>query len=350
MASYTVQHTLPSYEEISERFPISEKLKEKVKQDRVEIEDILSGKDSRKFIIVGPCSSWPSESVIEYAKKLAPLAEKTKDVLKIIMRTYIQKPRTVAGWMGPLVQPDPFSEPHIPNGIFYCREMMIQVLEMGLPIADEILFPRCQSYFRELLSWAAIGARSSENQEHRVLASLLEFPIGVKNPTSGDISTGINSVLAAQSPNYLAVSANQLKTTGNPYAHLVLRGGGKANNVSSKDLEFATQLLQEKNIKNPSIVVDLSHDNCCDEHGKKQYKKQIDVLWSTLNTMMNDSIITSSVKGWMAESFLQEGNQKLIKKSIIPGKSVTDECLGWEDTEKLLLKLSDILRKEMKHE
>ena len=138
MASYTVQHTLPSHEEISERFPVSEKLKEKIKQDRIEIEDILSGKDSRKFMIVGPCSSWPSESVIEYARKLAPLAEKTKDVLKIIMRTYVQKPRTVAGWMGPLVQPDPFAEPHIPNGISYCREMMQDFWD-GLLVAHQSL-------------------------------------------------------------------------------------------------------------------------------------------------------------------------------------------------------------------
>ncbi len=341
--SYTVQHALPIYEEIFTRLPLSLELQEKVQQDRTEIENILTGKDSRKIMILGPCSSWPSESVIEYAQRLAPVAEKVKDTLKIVMRTYIQKPRTTVGWMGPLVQPDPFSEPHIPNGISYCREMMIRVLGIGLPIADEILFPRCQSYFRDLLSWAAIGARSSENQEHRVLASLLEIPIGVKNPTSGDILTGVNSVQACQSPNYLAMFGSQLKTTGNPYAHLVLRGGKNAGNVSQKDLNQAIQLLHKKRITNQSLVIDTGHDNSRDKTGERNYKKQIDVLWLTVEVMKSEPTIFSSVKGWMMESFLHEGNQALKKESIVPGKSVTDACLGWEDTKELLLQLAEKL-------
>ena len=345
--SHITQHTLPTHAEVCTRLPLSPELRSKIEQDRLEIENILMGRDPRKFMIIGPCSSWPSEEVVEYARRLAPLAEELQDVIKIVMRTYIQKPRTIAGWMGPLVQPDPFAEPHIPTGIFYCREMMPQVLETGLPIADEILFPRYQSYFRDLLTWAAIGARSSENQEHRVVASLLEFPIGVKNPTSGSIPIGINSVLACQTPNFMAVAENQVKTSGNPCAHLVLRGGNGNHNIGQEHLEQTVQLLQEKCVQNPSVVIDISHDNTRDENGVKQYERQTEVLWETLDIMSQNPKIMSTVKGWMAESFLEEGSQNLAKcshDSVIPGKSVTDGCLGWDATQDLLITLAHKLR------
>lgn len=344
--AYTVEYTLPSYEQVFGQLPLTSESAAQIAQHRIEIENILTGKDHRKIMIVGPCSAWPSSAVVEYGSRLAPLAEELKDSLKIVMRTYIQKPRTITGWMGPLVQPDPFAEPNTAEGIFYCRKMMLDVIQMGLPIADEILFPRYQSYFRDLLSWAAIGARSSENQEHRVLASLLEFPIGIKNPTSGSIRIGVNSVRASQAPNYLAMAGNQVKTSGNPYAHLVLRGGNSKPNISTEHLQKAHKYLTENAVQNPSIIVDISHDNTRDADGNKDYTRQKYVLESTLKSMQKDTQIHSIIKGWMAESYLEAGSQKLNScgpDACVPGKSITDGCLGWNETEALLRELAHTL-------
>ena len=257
--SHIIQKTLPSKAEVKSKLPLTEDLKVQIERDRQEIREILAERDKRKILIIGPCSAWPSEAVLDYARKLAPLAEKSRENLKIVMRTYIQKPRTTVGWQGPIVQPDPFGEIDMPAGIFYCREMMLKVVKLGLPIADEILFPRKESYFRDLLSWAAIGARSSENQEHRILASMLDFPIGMKNPTSGSIRIGVNSVLAGQTPNHLALNNNQVQTSGNEFVHLVLRGGKGKPNISEEKLLKAAKYLRKKNVRNPGFIIDASH-------------------------------------------------------------------------------------------
>lgn len=337
--SHIVQKPLPIREEILSELPLDPKIAEKISRDRAEVAAIIEGTDSRLLVVVGPCSAWPSEAVIEYAKKLAPLADELGDRLKIVMRTYIQKPRTVAGWMGPLVQPDPMVAPDIPAGIRACRKMMLDVLALGLPISDEILFPRKSSYFRDLFAWAAIGARSSENQEHRILASMQEFSIGLKNPTSGSIRVGINSVRAAQSPNVFALDGNQVQTSGNPHAHLVLRGGSGKPNCRAEHLQKTVRLMSEVELKNSAIVIDASHENCVGPDGKKDPLRQPDVLRDVLDTCDQSPQIAGIVRGFMIESFLVDGSQKLNSEKLVPGCSVTDPCLGWGRTEKLLREL-----------
>ncbi len=346
--SYLIQKTLPSKAEVKTKLPLSSKLKEQVLNDREEIRGILSGQDSRKLLIIGPCSAWPDQAVLDYAEKLAPLAKKFRENLKIVMRVYIQKPRTIVGWQGPIVQPDPFGEIDMPAGIFYCRKMMLEVIKKGLPIADEILFPRQESYFRDLLSWAAIGARSSENQEHRILASMLDLPIGMKNPTSGSIKIGINSVLAGQSPNYLAVKNTQVKTSGNPFVHLVLRGGKGKPNISREKLKKLAKYFAEKPIQNKSFLIDASHENSIDKNGQKNPLKQPDIVWESLK-ISREIGLEKELKGWMLESFLVDGQQNCSKlksrENLEYGKSITDACLGWEKTEKFITELAKKLTK-----
>ncbi len=344
---YSIRKTLPSYSQVQEKYPLDSNLSQKVEQDREEIKKILRGEDSRKLLIIGPCSAWPLDSVVEYAKWLKPLSDRIEDKIKVVVRTYIQKPRTTIGWQGALVQPDPFSEPDAEEGIFKCRQMMIEVIQVGLPIADEILYPRSESYFRELLSWAAIGARSTENQEHRILASMLEMPIGMKNPTSGNIEIGVNSVITAQAINYLATKGKWVETSGNPYAHLVLRGGGGETNYKLEKLQEALKYLTDKEIKNPTVIVDASHDNSLGEDGKKYPEKQIKVIEDVLISMQKDSRLIPLVKGFMVESFLYHGSQKIrngVKpEDVKPGLSITDPCLGIEDTEKLIVQIHENL-------
>ena len=204
----TILRKLPPVEKIIKAFPLSKKAEKQIEQDRKEVKEILEGKDPRTLVIVGPCSAWPKEAVLEYAKKLKPLSDKLKKNLKIVMRVYIQKPRTTTGWTGPVNQPNPFKPSHIGEGAKYCREMMVKVVEMGLPIADEAVFTHNAKGFIELLSWVAIGARSTEDQEHRVFASSLDCAVGMKNPTSGSIEIGVNSVVAAQYPHVAVFDGN----------------------------------------------------------------------------------------------------------------------------------------------
>ncbi len=330
---YTIQKVLPHPKEVKEKLPLSDKLKARVKKDQQEIFDILEGKDDRKFLIVGPCSAWPDEAVVEYAKKLKPIADQVSDKLKIILRIYTQKPRTTIGWTGPLSQPDPFGEPDYEKGIYYCRKMMLDVLELGFPIADEALFTHNDGYFVDLISWIAIGARSTEDQEHRIFASMIPHPVGMKNPTSGNIPIAINSIIAAQHPHVFALHGRQVKTSGNPHAHLILRGGEGASNLLFGDLQESVKLLKEKNIQNPAIVADLSHDNSIDPAtGKKDPMLQPKVLDEVLGSMQKDPEIAAHIKGFMMESFLEDGNQPLKKEELKFGCSVTDGCLGLEKT------------------
>ncbi len=338
---YTIQKVLPHPKEVKEKLSLADDLKAQVAQDQQEIFDILEGKDDRKILIVGPCSAWPDEAVIEYAKKLKPIADKVKDKLKVVLRIYTQKPRTTIGWTGPLSQPDPFGEPDYEAGIYYCRKMMLDVLEIGLPIADEALFTHNDGYFVDLITWIAIGARSTEDQEHRIFASMIPHPVGMKNPTSGNIPIAINSIIAAQHPHVFALHGRQVKTSGNPHAHLILRGGNGTPNHDFENLKKATQLLKEKEIQNPSIIVDLSHDNSIDpQTGKKDPMLQPKILDDVLESMQKDPEIEKHVKGFMIESFLEDGNQPLKEGELKFGKSVTDGCLGFEKTVELVEKLA----------
>jgi len=346
--SYTIQKTLPTAKEIHAKLPCSDTLKKKIDQDRKEIQAILSGEDDRKILIIGPCSAWPSKAVIEYAKSIAPLKSKVEDKIKLVMRVYIQKPRTALGWTGPVNQPDPYADADIESGIEYCRAMMLEVLKLGFPIADEALFTHKQGFFTDLYAWLAIGARSAEDQEHRIFASMVDCPVGMKNPTSGDIGIGVNSIIAAQNKHTFVIGGNQIKTSGNPYAHLILRGGGGKSNCDISSLTKATQILHEKKVANPSILVDISHDNSLNiETGKKDPLLQPQVLRDVVENMKQNDQIRKIVKGFMVESFLKDGAQNMNDfnraDDLEYGKSITDGCIGIEKTKTMILDLADKL-------
>ena len=346
--SYTVAKVLPHPKEVKEALPLASELAQQIEQDRQEVYNILEGKDDRKILIIGPCSAWPDAAVVEYAKKLKPIAEEVKDKLKIIIRVYTQKPRTTVGWTGPLSQPDPYAEADYEKGIYYCRKIMLDVVSLGFAVADEALFTHNDGYFVDLITWIAIGARSSEDQEHRIFASMVSHPVGLKNPTSGNIPIAINSIIAAQSGHVFALHGRQVKTSGNPHAHLILRGGSGKPTYSEKHLERATKLIQEKGLANPAIIVDLSHENSINpETGKKDPLRQSIVLSEILETMTKNPDIEKVVKGFMCESFLRNGGQNLKNGStaedMIPGLSVTDPCLGIEKTEEVIRSLAERL-------
>ena len=333
---YIVEKQIPRPDEILKRTPLNPKLKNQVEKDRKEIIDIITGRDKRKLLIIGPCSAWPYEAVIDYANELGKIAENVKDRIKIIMRVYTQKPRTTIGWTGPMNQPDPYKEADIETGIIYCRKMMIDVLNMRLPIADEALFTHNEGYFSDLLSWVAIGARSAEDQEHRIHASMMDVAVGMKNPTSGDIAVSVNSVIAAQYHHVFLLHGNQIRTKGNPYAHLVLRGG-KNPNYDFESLKTATKLLQEKEIKNTAIIVDVSHENSVDPKTKKKNPLlQPNVLANVIDSMKKDNNLYKLIKGFMVESFIKTGKQDLNKDVDTSGLSITDACIGIEETKEMI--------------
>jgi len=339
---------LPPLEEIIGKHVLSKKAEKQVAKDIQEVKDILEGKDKRFLVIVGPCSAWPKEAVIEYAKKLKPLTDKVKDRLKIVMRVYIQKPRTTTGWTGPVNQPDPLRPSNIGEGAKYCREMMVKVIEMGLPIADEALFTHNAKGFLELLSWVAIGARSTEDQEHRIFASSLDCAVGLKNPTSGSVEIGVNSVVAAQYPHTAVFDGYEVQTSGNPHAHLILRGGSQGTNYSQKHIEEAIGYMERHNIKHPSIIIDTSHDNSR-INGIKHEENQAKVIREVLQMFKKKPELMQTVKGFMFESFLKAGAQKIDSKAPEKldkgGLSITDPCLGWEQTEELLFELAEFKKK-----
>jgi 3-deoxy-7-phosphoheptulonate synthase len=335
--SYKIINDLISVEDLHKKYPLSSELKNQIDNDILDIKNILSGKDSRKILIVGPCSAWPSKAVVEYAKLLLPFKKKYENKIKFIMRVYIQKPRTTVGWVGPVNQPNPYLEPDLNLGFEYCRKMMIDIINMGYAIADESLYTHKKGYFTDLYSWLAIGARSTEDQEHRIFASMLDVPVGMKNPTSGDIKIGINSVIASQYNHTFAFQGKQISTSGNPYSHIILRGGNGKSNLNLDSLNYTKDLLNQNTVKNPAILIDLSHDNSIDEKtGKKDPLLQPNILLSVLDKMKKDKDLYQTIKGFMIESFIKDGNQSLNKYSstneLEYGKSVTDGCIGIEKT------------------
>lgn len=330
---------MPTAENIIEQYPLSEKGAASVLKDRQEICDILAGKDDRLLFIVGPCSAWPSEAVLTYADKLKKLSEEVKEKIKVVMRVYIQKPRTVRGWLGPVNQSDPFAPADIALGAGYCRDMMVQVIEKGLPIADEAVFTHNAKGFEELLSWIAIGARSVEDQEHRIFASGCDCAVGMKNSTSGWIAAAVNGIAAAQHKHIAVMDGYQVETSGNPFAHLVLRGGATGPNYHLEHAHKAKKMFEKHQIKNPAILIDASHDNCKVDDVKLP-SRQVEVIREAMMYRKEDPVYRTLVKGFMMESFLKEGAQKL--ESTTPGNidrsglSITDPCVGWEATEAIL--------------
>jgi 3-deoxy-7-phosphoheptulonate synthase len=342
--AYTIIKKLPAVDEIIQQIPVTKKDHQSIEKHRQEIQDILSGKDKRLLIIVGPCSAWPEPAVLEYAKRLVVLNDKVKHALKLVMRVYIQKPRTVKGWTGPVNQPDPLSPPDIEAGIRYSRSLMAKVVQMGLPIADEALFTHNARGFLELLSWVAIGARSSEDQEHRIFASLIDCPVGMKNPTHGSLKIAINGIIAAQHQHTVVLDGYEVNTSGNPYAHLVLRGGNGEPNYAIQYLEEANKHFIQGQVENPAIIIDASHDNCL-VNGKKDYTIQGSVANQVLDSVTNRPDLAHLVKGFMLESFLKDGNQNVEQVTNIDmnGLSITDPCLGFTATEEILINLANKL-------
>lgn len=340
----TIVKKIPTAEEIIQLCPLSEAGHEQIVKDRQEVRDILSGKDSRLLFIVGPCSAWPKEAVLEYAGRLKKLSDEVKDKIKIVMRVYIQKPRTAKGWTGPVNQPNPFAPSDIAEGIKYCRNLMVKVIEMGLPIADEALFTHNAKGFIELLSWVAIGARSVEDQEHRVFASAVECPVGMKNSTTGSIEIAVNGIVAAQNQHTVVFNGYQVETNGNPYAHLVLRGKISGPNYGAEYLHEADALFKKNKVLNPAVLIDASHDNCR-INGVKDCRLQPMVIKEALATMRVNPELKKLVKGFIIESFIKEGSQKLEALTAqtvdLGGLSITDPCLSLIDTENIIREVAN---------
>jgi 3-deoxy-7-phosphoheptulonate synthase len=341
--NFTVVRKLPAMESIIERYPLPKKAEAQIAKDRAEVHDIIAGRDERLLLLVGPCSAWPSEAVLTYAKRLKKLSDTVSKKIKIVMRVYIQKPRTIKGWLGPVNQPDPYEPPDIAEGAAYCRDMMVKIVGLGMPIADEAVFTHNAKGFAELLSWMAIGARSVEDQEHRIFASGSFCAVGMKNGTTGSIEVAVNGIVAAQHKHHAVWEGHQVETQGNPYAHLVLRGGRAGPNYGIEHILEAQNLFEKHKVRNPAVIIDASHDNSM-IGSVKVPEQQAMVVREILAVRKVNPVIRKLVKGFMIESFLKEGSQKIEKcttKTIDrEGLSVTDPCLGWDATEKLIREMT----------
>ena len=330
---------LPAY--LKAKYPLPEELvKLKAERDE-EIRSIFEGKSDKFVVIVGPCSADREDSVCEYVDRLAKVNEKVSDRLMIIPRIYTNKPRTTGeGYKGMLHQPDPDQAPNLLEGIIAIRKMHIRAMkESGLTAADEMLYPENRSYLDDILSYEAIGARSVENQQHRLTASGMDIPVGMKNPTSGDFSVMLNSVIAAQSSHNFIYRGMDVSTDGNDLAHVILRGGVDKYgtcipNYHYEDLVRLVEVYGQKNLKNPAAIIDANHSN-----SNKQFKEQIRIVKEVLNSRCYSDDIHSLVKGIMIESYLEEGCQSIHEHAY--GKSITDPCLGWEDSERLIYEIAE---------
>ncbi|MDM8124377.1 3-deoxy-7-phosphoheptulonate synthase [Mediterraneibacter glycyrrhizinilyticus] len=340
--SFTFIRQLPSPDEVKALEPMSEEMKEiKAGRDRL-IRDVITGESDKFLVIVGPCSADNEDSVCEYTNRLAKVQEKVADRLVLVPRIYTNKPRTTGeGYKGMLHQPDPEAKPDILAGILAIRHMHIRsIAETGLTAADEMLYPDNWHYLSDILSYVAIGARSVENQEHRLMVSGLDIPVGMKNPTSGDFSVMLNSVVAAQGGHDFISRGWEVRTEGNPLTHTILRGavnkhGNTIPNYHYEDIQLLLEKYEERNLENPAVLIDANHSNS----GKK-YKQQIRIVKEILHSRRIDEDIRKLVKGVMIESYLVEGCQQ-IGTDHVYGKSITDPCLGWEDTEKLLYTIAE---------
>jgi 3-deoxy-7-phosphoheptulonate synthase len=343
--SFTNVRKIPSPEEIRQITPCPPELAEiKAKNDK-ELADIFTGKSDKFVVIVGPCSADDEEPVCDYMRRLAEVNEQVKDKLFLVPRVYTNKPRTTGeGYKGMLHQPDPESAPNMLEGIYAIRRMYIRVIkETGFPLADEMLYPSNLPFVSDLLSYIAIGARSVENQQHRLISSAIDVPVGMKNPTSGDLSVMFNSIHAAQCPHDLLYNGYEIKTSGNPLAHAIMRGsvnkhGNSIPNYHYEDLSLAYVMYKNGGHKNPAIIVDANHAN-----SQKRFYEQPRIVKEILHSRSYNPDIANIVKGVMIESYIEEGNQKIGTENHVYGKSITDACLGFEATKELLLYMADKL-------
>ncbi len=340
--SFSYLKQLPSPSSIKEQYPLSEKLSAlKSERDQM-ISDVITGKDNRFLVIIGPCSADNEDAVLDYVSRLAPVAEKVKDRLIIIPRIYTNKPRTTGeGYKGIASQPDPEKKPDMVAGLIAMRNMHIRAIEESeLTCADEMLYPENWGYVEDLLSYVAIGARSVEDQHHRLTVSGFDVASGMKNPTSGDFTVMLNSVYAAQHPHHFVYRGYEVKTTGNPLTHVVLRGavskhGNNVQNYHYEDIMRLIEKYNQVNLVNPAAIIDANHSN-----SGKQYQEQVRIVKEVMHNRKLSSDIHNMIKGVMIESYIEPGAQKVSEH--IYGKSITDPCLGWEASEQLIYDIAEM--------
>ena len=333
---------LPTPAEIRNQYPIDAEIQAlKEKRDQ-EIRDVFTGKSDKFLAIIGPCSADNEDAVCDYLLRLRKVQEKIEDKVLIIPRVYTNKPRTTGeGYKGMVHQPDPEKAPDMLAGLVAIRKMHIHAIqESGFTCADEMLYPENYRYLSDILSYVAVGARSVEDQQHRLTVSGMDIPAGMKNPTSGDFSVMINSVVAAQASHRFIYRSWEVETDGNPLAHTILRGavnkhGEAMPNYHYEDLRLLLEKYQEKDLKNPAVIVDTNHSN-----SNKHYEQQVRIASEVLHSRQVDPELHTMVKGLMIESYIEPGNQK-IGVDHIYGKSITDACLGWDESEKLLYTIAE---------
>ena len=334
---------LPIPQDVKKEYPLTERM-EAVKATRdAEIRSVFDGSSDKFILVIGPCSADHSEPVLEYISRLRKIEEQVKDKIIIIPRIYTNKPRTTGqGYKGMLHQPDPEAKPDMYKGIVAIRDLHLAALrDYDFSCADEMLYPENYRYLSDLLSYVAIGARSVENQEHRLVSSGVEAPVGMKNPTGGDLSVMMNSIVAAQSSHTFIYRGWEVTSAGNPFAHAILRGyidyaGRSTSNYHYEDLLRVQELYANSNLVNPSVIVDTNHNN-----SGKTYLEQVRLAKDIVYSRNQNSDIKKLVKGLMIESYIEDGACK--PEEHIFGKSITDPCLGWEKTERLILDIADKL-------
>ena len=337
-----LKRKLPAAKKVQEMYPLrAEDKKQKAENDKA-IKNIFTGEDDRLILIIGPCSADRDDAVLEYISRLQKVQEQVKEKILIVPRVYTNKPRTTGeGYKGMLHQPDPNARPNLLKGVIAIRKLHIRVLqETGFSCADEMLYPENYRFLSDVLGYVAVGARSVENQQHRLVASGISVPVGMKNPTSGDLSVMMNSIKAAQASHSFIFTDREVESKGNPLTHAILRGavnryGKNIPNYHYEDLHAVSDLYKKENYQNPGIVIDCNHSNS----GKK-YEEQIRIAKEVLHSARHSKAIYGLIKGLMIESYIEDGNQK--PDGGVYGKSSTDPCLGWPKPERLIKDLADV--------
>lgn len=334
---------LPIPKEVKEEFPVSEEISRIIDARNSQICDVISGKDNRILLVIGPCSADSEDSVLDYICRLREVQEKVSDKILIVPRIYTNKPRTTGkGYKGMLHQPDPTKGPDMYKGIVAIRKLHLHAIQQtGFTCADEMLYPENHRYLNDLLGYVAVGARSVENQQHRLTASGLNIPVGLKNPVSGSIPVLMNSIEAAQSGHTFLYRGWEVSTKGNPLAHAILRGyennhGQSMPNYHYEDIQLLADMYAQKGFSFPAVIIDSNHCN-----SGKRALEQPRIIKEVLNSCRYNSDIRGLVKGFMVESYIEDGSQKIDEH--IYGKSITDPCLGWEKTERLIYDIAELL-------
>lgn len=334
---------MPTARVVKEMYPLSSEAIESKRKNDAEIKRVFTGDSNKFLLVIGPCSADREDAVLDYVSRLRTVQDKVREKIIIIPRIYTNKPRTTGdGYKGMLHQPDPNSSPDLLKGLLAIRKLHIDALtSTGLSCADEMLYPENHTYLSDCLSYVAVGARSVENQLHRLTASGLDIPAGMKNPTGGDLTVMMNSITAAQHSHSFVYSGWEVQSHGNPLAHAILRGysnkhGQSVPNYHFEDLRNLCELYKKSGLSNPAVIVDTNHSN-----SGKQWIEQPRIAKEILHSMRHSDEINKLVKGLMIESYIEDGNQK--PDGTVYGQSITDPCLGWEKTEKMILEIADLL-------